>query len=231
MNLYFLVEGKTERKIYPQWLKSLLPNYKKVSNPNDVTHNCYYLISLGGFPRVLDIGLPNSIADIKDSGNYDYLVLALDADELTVEERLKEVKNKVSELNLSLGKCELKIIVQNKCIESWLLGNRKVFKRQPEDKTLREYINFFDVYQNDPELMGKPPTFIGSVGDYHYDYCKLMLASRNISYSKKLPRDIAKTYFLNQLKQRLVETPDHLKTLQNLIQFCQAVEGKPFAKR
>ncbi len=225
MNLYFLVEGKTERKIYPKWLKSLLPNYRKVSTPNDVTYNSYYLIGLGGFPRILDVGLPNSIADIKDSGNYDYLVLVLDADELTVEERLKEVNNKVDKLDLSLGKCEIKIIVQNKCIESWLLGNRKVFKRQPEDITLRECIKFFDVYQNDPELMGKPPTFVGSVGDYHYDYCKLMLASRNINYSKNLPRDAAEPYFLDQIRERLIKTPDHLKTLQDLIEFCQVVKG------
>ena len=225
MNLYFLVEGKTERKIYPKWFKSLLPNYKKVSTPKDVTYNSYYLVSLGGFPRILDVGLPNSIADIKDSGNYDYLVIVLDADELTVEERLKEVKNKVNKLDLSFGKCKIKIIIQNKCIESWLLGNRKVFKRQPENITLRECINFFNVHQNDPELMGKPDSFSQSVGEYHYIYCKLMLAARNISYSKDQPRDAAEPYFLNQLKERLIKTPNHLKTFQDLLQFCQTVKG------
>ena len=30
MNLYFLVEGKTEKKVYPQWLSHLIPGLKQV---------------------------------------------------------------------------------------------------------------------------------------------------------------------------------------------------------
>lgn len=81
MNIYFLVEGKsTERKVYPAWLAHLLPELKRVSNYNDVTNNNYYLFSANGYPSIIYEHLPNAIADINANGNYNYLVLCLDAE-------------------------------------------------------------------------------------------------------------------------------------------------------
>jgi hypothetical protein len=45
VNLYFLVEGTTERKIYPKWLETLLPNYTRVYSPRDAAEP-YYLQAL-----------------------------------------------------------------------------------------------------------------------------------------------------------------------------------------
>ncbi len=36
MNLYFIVEGKTEQKVYPSWLSYLLPELQRVKNPSKV---------------------------------------------------------------------------------------------------------------------------------------------------------------------------------------------------
>ena len=75
MNVYFLVEGKTERKVYPKWLAHLAPQLKRVNFPCDATANNYYLISGGGFPSILDNHLKDLVSDINTSGNFDYLVL------------------------------------------------------------------------------------------------------------------------------------------------------------
>ena len=223
MNLYFLVEGVTERKLYPKWFEILLPNHNRVQTPIDVNNNQYYLISGGGFPSLLDVHLPDSIEDVNSCGKYDYFIIVLDSDEISVHLRVQEVHDKISELQLELTSCELVIIVQNCCIESWLLGNRKVFQRQPEDLFLRNCIKFYDVFQNDPELMYKPPDYHESIGIFHYHYLKAMLASRNITYSKKYPRETAKPYYIEQLKQRLDETPEHLASLTSFFRFCDMI--------
>jgi len=134
MNLYFLVEGVTERKLYPKWLEHLLPSYIRISDPHDAYRNNYFLISGGGYPSLLDNHLKNSVEDITSSGNYDFFILVLDSDEVTVDERINEVNNRIFNENINLGSCELKIIVQNKCIETWLLGNRKIFPQNPLER-------------------------------------------------------------------------------------------------
>jgi len=44
MNLYILVEGRTEEVIYQQWLTYLLPHFRRVDNPSDVAVNNYYIL-------------------------------------------------------------------------------------------------------------------------------------------------------------------------------------------
>jgi hypothetical protein len=226
VNLYFLVEGTTERKIYPKWLETLLPNFTRVSSPDSATDFNYFLISGGGFPHLLDKGLPNSAADIIETGNYNYFIVVLDADEATVNERSHEVQNKFDAFNIQLGRCQTKIIVQNRCIETWLLGNRRIFQRNPQDIELRSYINFFNVHWNDPELMYKPNNFDESVGWYHKKYLKLMLAERNISYSEKYPRETAEPYYLQALQDRTQQTPTHLQSLQYFFQLCRTIQNQ-----
>jgi len=45
MNVYSLVEGKTEKKVYPRWLSHLLPGLKQVQRYDEVEHHNYYLFS------------------------------------------------------------------------------------------------------------------------------------------------------------------------------------------
>lgn len=180
MNLYFLVEGQTERKLYPKWLEHLLPSFGRIYDPHDANENNYVLISGGGYPRLLDIHLENSVEDITDSGNYDFFILVLDSDEVTPDERIEEIHNKISHENINLGNCELQIVVQNRCIETWLLGSRRILSRNPTSQELLECIRFYNVFENDPERMNSPERFDESVAAFHYEYLRLMLAVRNI---------------------------------------------------
>jgi len=134
------------------------------------------------------------------------------------------VRRKVAALNLQLGKCELKIIVQNRCFESWALGNRVVFSIHHTTPVWREYLQFFNVFNNDPELMPKPSNYANSVSEFHYDYLKEMLLQRNIHYTKKHPQDVAKAYYLDNLQRRVQDTPTHLVSLQNFLNFCTELQ-------
>ena len=224
MNLYFLVEGKTERKVYPQWLSYLLPDtFSRVNAAKQATRNNYYLISGGGYPSILDNHLRNAVEDVNQCNNYDWLILIIDADEMSVQDKINEVESFINTKNIVLtSNCALKIIVQKCCIETWFLGNRKVYKQNPHLSELGNFSNFYNVHQNDPELMTKPNSYQGSLGDYHFEYLKQMLLEKHIRYSKTNPSHVVENKYVSQLKKRVSET-DHLPSLNEFFNFCEAI--------
>lgn len=175
MNVYFLVEGaKTEVKIYPQWLSYLVPNLSRVDFAHQAVNNNYYLMSGMGSPRILHIELANAVAEINELDNYDYLVLVIDADDMSEQEKIEEVKKFTIDNNIILNSnCHLCIIAQKYCIETWFLGNKKVFSKTPNKKSdFYKHAKFYDVSQENPELMDKPEWFNFSASIYHETYLK-----------------------------------------------------------
>ncbi|MFP4413897.1 hypothetical protein [Coleofasciculus sp.] len=225
MNIYFLVEGNSsEKKIYPKWLWYLLPELKPVTYHDQVQKNNYYLISGKGYPAILHDGLDNAIDKIKETNNYDYLVLCMDADEETVNERESYIENLIQRKNTDLGDTKIKIIIQNRCIETWLLGNRKIFdSRQPLESPLSDYVNYYDVSHYDPEKMGKYN--MRNHADFHFKYLQKIFEARNISYTKKFPGDAMKRYYLEQLQKRVQDDSTHLETFQNFLSFCEIIKN------
>jgi hypothetical protein len=179
----------------------------------------------GGFPSLLDNHLADSIADINACGHYDRLIVALDADALSISERMKEVSDFIKDKNLILHNCTLEIVVQNRCIETWFLGNQKVYSRNPTDPELIEFTHFYNVSDCDPELMDKPSTFAGTLSYYHYEYLKQMLSEKNIRYSKTIPHEVGETYYIEELKKRLQKTPSHLSSLKRFFDLCHSSQS------
>lgn len=224
MNIYFLVEGeKTELKVYPQWLKYLVPNLSQVKYPQDAKNNNYYLVSGMGSTRILTEELEKSVEDVNKFGNYDYLVLVIDADEMSAEEKIAEVNKFINDEKIVLNlKCLLQIIAQKYCMETWFLGNRKVYPRNTDNVDFINHAQHYDVSQNDPEFMIKPNTFAGSTSIYHELYLRKMLAAKNIYYSKAKPKEVGEKYYLEELNKRINETP-HLSSLKNFFSFCETL--------
>jgi len=223
MNIYFLVEGRrTEKKVYPRWLSYLVPNLKQVHGFDKVENNNYYLFSSNGYPSIID-DIKNAIDDINYCGKYSYMVVCLDADESTVENRRKEIQ-KIFQANAQQLKVEPVIIVQNRCFETWFLGNRKVYPRNPQDRILRKYCSFYNVSKSDPETM---PNFtgFGSIAQFHADYLKRMLREKDICYTKKNPGDVGERHYLKSLQKRVMDNPTHLKTLQDFFIFCKSIHS------
>lgn len=224
MNLYFLVEGRrTEMRLYPRWLSQLLPHFTRVDYPDMVTKNSYFLISGDGYPRLLDVALQNAVRDVNAVQNYDYLILCLDADEATVAERAAEVDSHRAELAEPLADATtFRIIVQNRCVETWLLGNRAILPRQPQDAVLRSYIDFYDVRASDPEGMGVAPGF-DLHAEFHLAYLKAVFVERNIHYSKNNPGSAGDESHLQQLRLRTQQQPQALRSLQTLFELCDKI--------
>ncbi|MCW5212455.1 hypothetical protein VU04_06060 [Desulfobulbus sp. TB] len=221
MNAYFLVEGKTERKVYPKWLAYLAPQLKRVDFPSDVLADNYYLISGGGFPSILDNHLVDSAADVNASGKFDYFVLAIDTDDISAMEKVKEVEEFMTNHNVVFNNCEVVILPQVVCMETWFLVNQRIYARNPSSIQVSAFTSYYNTAQNDPEKMGQPEGYSGSIGDYHFEYLKNMLREKNIRYSKKNPQGVTEPYYIDELRSRIKLDPNCLNSLQNFLMFLE----------
>ncbi|MGL5061299.1 MAG: hypothetical protein ACRC62_15100 [Microcoleus sp.] len=225
MNLYFLVEGThSERKIYPAWLSYLLPELKRVDNYDKVNKNNYFLISGEGYPSLYNYIVP-AIEEINLNGKYNYFVLCLDADENTVAELQAEIHEFLSSEKLELHETELILIIQNRCLESWLLGNRKIYSKNPQDQPLLNYTKYYDVSVDCPESMGKYQDF-NTHSQFHGAYLRKLFEAKKTSYSKKDPGDALKKFYLNHLLERIKAHPEQLTTFRQFIDFCDRIKPK-----
>lgn len=226
MNLYFLVEGKeTEPKVYPQWLIHLAPELSQVNFAQDAKENNFYLISGFGTPHILTHTLPDSVKEINELGNFDYLVFVIDTDDMSELEKTNEIEQFIIDQKIILNpNCKLKIIAQKYCIETWFLGNRTAYSRTPSKQSdFYQHAKFYDVSQNDPESMNKPEWFnSGSASIFHEIYLRKMLAEKHIRYAKSKPDEVCKQHYLVQLKNRVAETA-HLPSLNNFFEFCDSI--------
>ncbi len=221
MNFYVLVEGaKTEAKIYPAWFSHLIPNYKRVKSFTDITDNCYYLVSGYGYPSIIQDHFPNAVKDMKAVKKFHKLLIALDGGELGYENRYREVIDFANNEKLNSPEFEIIVIIQNRCIETWLLGNRKITSRTPQNVRLVEYFNFYDIIQNDPEKMGKFRGF-STHEQFHESYLKEIFVERGISYRKTDPGDTKEKFYLDEIIKRTNENKDHLESFQKFLEFCK----------
>lgn len=225
MNLYFLVEGRrTEKKLYPAWLSYYLPHLQKVEKPEDAVGDSYHIISGNGYPSILK-QTHDAIITINDlEVVYDYLIIAVDSDEVSYEERKKEI-SAVASPTLLKGSTKLVVIVQNKCIETWLLGNKKLCPRNPACTVLQECLRFYDIREHDPELMEKPDTYEGSVALYHDYYLDRVFKARTdgrMVYNKNNPGEAAQKHYWDALTDRYKQTK-HIQSFGELVMFFEAL--------
>ncbi len=205
----------------------MLPELKRVDNYDEAEKNNYYIFSANGYPSIIYNHLPNAAEDINAHGKYNYFIVCLDADEVSVNERKQEINDFVQDkkIQLILGDTQLITIIQNCCIETWFLGNRKIYTKNPQDKSLLAYTRYYDVSENCPELMGKYQDF-NMHSQFHEAYLKELFKAKNINYSKKLPGDVTQLYYLQQLIARIENESDHLPTFREFIQFCNIIKLK-----
>lgn len=223
MNIYFLVEGKrTEMEVYPEWLSILVPQLKKVDSHCDVKEDNYYMFSGNGYPSILN-HIENAIQDINDRGGFDYFVVCLDADDSTVDDIRAEIEDCINSKKLNPN-TKFEIIIQNKCIETWFLGNTKLFTRN-HSNDFKEYVKHYNVKDEDPELMEKPKKFIGSIANFHLRYLCQMLKEKSpkIKYNKNDTKEVTKETFLNELLSRYKNT-NHIQSFGYFIDFCDKIK-------
>lgn len=228
MNIYFLVEGQsTEAEVYPAWLSYLIPDLERVYNFDEVEKNNYYLFSSFGIPYI-DKDILNAVEDVNSLGKYNYFVICVDSDAATVQQREQKINKLLNDAKINLIDTSLKIVVQNRCIETWFLGNRRVYTRFPQKNIdFIEYSAFYNVSANDPELMEKPDGFEGSISNFHFKYLKSMFNERsNMIYSKSNSSEVQRISYLEELQRRVNDEPSHLPTFIDFLAFCRKISNE-----
>ncbi len=221
MNLYLLVEGKrTEKKLYGSWLLHLFPELRIVERPEDVTENCLRLVSGKGYPQYLELveTVLGEIATVKN--RIDHLFVCVDAEEVSLTDRLAEVDEWVK---LCQPQIRYSVIVQNCCVETWLLANRRFLKRNPQSERLRRFKRFYDVGELDPEGMPVMSPH-RTRARFHEAYLKEMFRERGQSYSKKAPGEAASPGYLDELMNRYDETK-HIPSFGRFLTLCRSLPG------
>lgn len=230
MNVYMIVEGaETETKVYPAWMSVLAPNMKKIDDAWMVSHDNYYLFSGGGIPSIFQ-HISNAVADINcinatKGAAYDYLMVCLD----TEEEDRAYIVDKINEQLVKDGRrlehAQLVIFEQKVCMETWFLGNRVVFKENPQDTSLSDFIHFYNVKQENPEGMGNyDESEYATKAQFHHRYLKYMLKERNTNYSKNNPRAVCQESYLKRLIERYEET-GHIETFGKWYEFVKNLKN------
>lgn len=224
MNLYIIVEGiHTEVQIYPVWISYVAPNLNRIDDARNVNSNNYYLMSGNGIPSIFnhivnaieDVNAINSEKEQEGNHGYDYLVVGIDVEEESREEILQEIDDRLEKANVKLNNAELIVLEQKVCIETWLLGNIKVFKKNPQNQELAKLVGTYNVGENDPEDMDNlQPDRWNTKAQFHGHYLKLMFRERHMLYAKNSTEEVCKETYFNQLVNRYNET-EHISTFGN----------------
>ncbi len=221
MNLYFLVEGQTEARVYPHWLQRLAPYYTQVRHARMARRNNFFVFNARGYPSIIKKHLPLAIDEVNDLGNYHYLVLCFDADEESIARRKHFLFDFLDQENKRLERARLVPVVQNCCIETWFLGNRKLHSPRPRDPLLAQYLAYYDVHERDPERMGRIDG--ASTRQYfHQDYFKLLAREQGFHYRKGNPSLVEQGDFIRALLARHRET-GQMESFGQFVAFCDSL--------
>ena len=233
MKLYFLVEGKrTEKKLLDAWLKHCFPRSTRVENPADLTTDSFFMLAGMGYPQYI----PRIFAALEDAARFgaDHLFICIDSEEHSPEERHAEVTGVLAEAYSALQEQGLHfsghhhIIVADCCIESWLLGHRRLVPRQPTDEELLRFKRFYDVSVHDPEKMGCPTGFM-TRAIYHHEYLRAVFRHSGQTYSKNNPGIAKEGNYLAALRDRCLDAavqPPHLQSFRVLWDTWSTMGGR-----
>lgn len=214
MNIYVVTEGKAESIIFKTWIPEVNPALTLISSLADVNQNNFFIFSARGYPAIFS-AIENAIEDMQNFPQFDRLVISVDSEELTKQERLDEMNSFLDEKAFN---SDVRVVIQHFCIEAWALGNRRIIRKHSINERLRSYRKFFDVRQNDPELLPNHPKEELTKAQFAKKYLKLVLNDRrkSLSYSEGSPYPVTETYYFQEIKRRHLNT-GHINSFSDFL--------------
>ncbi len=214
MNIYVVVEGEVgEKRVYEKWIPFVNSNLAYAPTIGDVVANNFYIAIGGGYPNIFEIieaGI-DDVNSIKDGEFclFDRLVIAIDSENDSLDSKKKEIEDCVNPILLQKNiTIDYRVIVQHFCLETWALGNRKIFTHNIRKPELIKYKNIFNVATRDPELLPPLPDEGLNRAQFATKYLTYLLNNkyRNCSYSKSNPDVLLPESYFTQVKNRLSDT-------------------------
>ena len=209
MNIYVLVEGKTEKVVYKTWIPYVNPDLTYVNYPVELADNQFAIVSAMGYPDYLEL-IDSAVEDVVSSAAIDRLVVAIDSEEMTRAEKYDEVEARIQSIDRSI---DYRIIVQHFCLETWALGNRRVVRALPQEANLKLFKGVYDVRVRDP---GELPAYKEwNRAQFAYRFLRAAFRDRwgSLTYSKSNPSQLRNKSYLEQLDYRLSAT-GHIESFE-----------------
>lgn len=205
MNIVVVTEdSKGGKQIYEKWIAFVNSNLSLVSSIDEIIDDNYTVIAGFGSPYYFEI-IKGAIADINEVNNVDRLVIAVDSEDFTREEKLDEITRILDGIECS---AEIIVIIQHFCIEAWLLGNRKVYSRSPSTERYQKYHRHFDLTINDPEEM--PGCISGDIprAKLAEAYLRAIFNEKyhNLTYTKSNATAVTNKAYFSQVRKRTEDT-------------------------
>ncbi len=217
MNVYVLVEGrKAARKIYKNWIPYINSALTPVNYIGEVTDNNFHVVAGFGQPEIFD-RISDAIADVNKIQRFVRLVVAIDSENQTFDEKQKEVEDFIKKAGC---RTDYRVVIQHFCIETWLTGNRDVFRKNPTDPTLREFYNVYNIRTEDPENL--PAYKEWNRAQFSYEYLRMGMKDRRfekgsrVSYSKRNPGSVTKQGFFDGIQARFKS--GHIESWGSILQ-------------
>lgn len=214
MNVYIVVEGEVgEKKVYEKWIPLVNASLSFAPTINDVLQNNFYIAIGGGYPNLFEI-IEDGIEDVSGiySGGhrlFDRFVVVIDSEEHTPQEKNSEISDFVDEIVIQKNiQLDYRVIVQHFCLETWALGNRKIFSNNIGIPELARYKTIHNVAKEDPELLPALEEEELNRAQFALKYLTKLLNNkhRNHSYSKRDPGALLHEKYFEQVKLRYQET-------------------------
>jgi hypothetical protein len=213
MNIYIVTEGKAEKIVFKYWIPMVNPSLSYIERLDGLSCNNFYIVSGMGYPSYYEI-IENAIQDVDQLG-FDRLVVSLDSEEMTKQEKYDEVNEFISQKDYVT---DIRIVVQQFCFETWALGNRRLIRTNHSLPKLGEYKRFFNVKINDPELLpGKPDDGLNR-SQLAEKYLRLSINDRhrNLTYTKGNPKYLVHPTYFTEVKSRLNGT-GHISSFEDFL--------------
>lgn len=215
MNIYVVVEGKAELKVYEWWIPLVNPNLSRIHALDELEDNSFYLVSGKGYPYYFNV-IEDAISDVNQLGQFHRLVVSADSEDRSREEKHAEISDFIVQ-----RKCRVdsRVVVQHFCFETWALGNRKVIRRFPHSRRLRSYKKLFDVGKRDPELLPAKPDEDWNRSQFANKYLRLSLKDRfrGLTYTKRNPRPLLHDSYFAEVRGRLLDT-NHIPSFEAFLE-------------
>lgn len=215
MNIYAVVEGEVgEKKVYQHWIPLVNAELCYVDHISLIRGNNFSIISGSGYPNYFNV-IEAAIEDVNHYGNIDRLVISIDSEDLSYEEKQIEVTDYLSQL---VCHAEIKVIIQHFCLETWGLENKIVIRPNPRLPRLIEFKRFFDVRNNDPELLPnyEPKQLNRSKFAEVYLRSALNDKYRNLTYTKSNPEALLHHKYFERVKDRHNNT-EHIASFSSFL--------------
>lgn len=223
MSLYIIVEGRrTEPRLLRAWLPLLAPAHQAAARVEDVGTRSYFVVAGFGYPSYHE-RIRAAVADIQRFPNFSWLVVMVDAEELSLADRRAEVQEVIEESRCPIPSV---VLVADCCVETWLLGNRKMVRPQASTSELQAHLAHYDVRRHDPERMPLRSDYERRA-PHHFDYLRAVFAERDMAFSKAHPGHAASPEYLHELRGRTKEKDEggwHLASFRELLLFFEELQ-------